>query len=150
MFPPKTEHTDFEKLAIGEFIIGKIAEVQYDLNHSFKGFGDKPDAIKPAVRFVFEFEGYQYHHFSRWLKFTTAEKSNLYKKYISKLVEGVEPDCQFDLDILKGMAVKTIWVEENDYQNIESIFPVGEKIPATSPVIAPEEEDEGIDGGDAI
>mgnify|MGYP001568893996 CR=1 FL=1 len=34
----------------------------------------------------------------------------------------------FDLDNLIGMRVKTIWEENGDFQNIESIFPEGAKL----------------------
>ncbi len=38
------------------------------------------------------------------------------------------PDMDFDLDILKGMDVKTIWVEDGDYDNLELIMPLGAKV----------------------
>ncbi len=72
------------------------------------------------------------------MKFTYAEKSNLYKKYISKLVENAEPDMDFDIDALNGMKVKTIWSEDNDFQNIDNIFPINGKIKSTAaPKVVP-------------
>lgn len=136
---PTKRKIDYEKVAIGEFIIGEISNIQYDLEHRFKGFGDREDTVTEAVRFVFDLEGYQFKHYSRWLKFTYGEKSTLYKKYLVKLVEGAHPDMDFDLDALKGMRVKTLWKEENGFQEIEAIFPIGKKLPLDAPVIESEE-----------
>lgn len=129
--PQRNGSKEFEKVAVGEFIIGTM-EVAYDQEHKFKGFQGKEDTIQPAVRFIFTLDGYKYKHYSRWMKFSYGEKANLYKKYVSKLVENAEPDMDFDLDALNGMKVKTIWSEDNDFQNIDNIFPVNGKIASTS------------------
>jgi hypothetical protein len=44
------------------------------------------------------------------------------------------PDMDLDLDLLKNMQVKTLWNENGEYQNLESIFPVGAKVKATDPL----------------
>ncbi|MGQ9570188.1 MAG: hypothetical protein ACUVWN_04630 [bacterium] len=136
---PAVKKIDFEKVKTGEFIPGEIANIQYDLNHKFKGFSGKPDVETEAVRFVFRLEGYEHKHYSRWMKFSYMEKANLYKKYLVKLVEGIQPDADFDLDALKGMRVKTIWKEDNGFQDVEAIFPLEKKIPLDAPVPEPEE-----------
>lgn len=125
---PTRRATEFEKVAIGEMINGVIESIAYDQEHKFKGFQGKEDTIQPAVRFKFALEGYKFPHYSRWFKFSYAEKSNLYKIFLTKLVENAKPDMNLDLDLLKGMKVKTIWVENQNFQNLESIFPVGNKI----------------------
>lgn len=128
MRPPKRDPKDYEKVAIGEFVFGHIVDVQYDMEHKFKGFQGAEDRIVPAVRFVFELEGYNHKHYSRWMTFNVGEKSNLYQKYLTKLVQNAMPDMDIDLDVLKGMRVKTIWSEKNDYQAIESIFAASNKV----------------------
>jgi len=128
MRPPKSSSMTFEKLKIGEFIYGTIDKVQYDNEHKFKGFEGKADSVAPAVRFVFKLQDYEFPHFSRWMKFNMGEKSNLYGKYISKLVAGAKPDMDFDLDELTNLEVKTIWDENGDFQNLENIWPMRGKI----------------------
>ena len=130
MKPPKRDSKDFEKVAIGEMIIGVIDDVVYDQQHKFKGYQGAEDTIQPAVRLKFTFKEYKYHHYSRWFKFSYAEKSNLYKIFLTKLVENAQPDMDFDLDMLKGMKIKTVWNENGDFQNLESIFPFDAKIKA--------------------
>jgi hypothetical protein len=138
MKPPQRSSTTFEKVKIGDFITGYISKIEYDNEHKFKGFEGKEDKISPAIRFVFKLDGYEYPHRSRWMNFNVGEKSNLYKKYISKLVANAKPDMSFDLDILLDMQVKTIWEENGDFQNLENIYPAGKKITI-------KDEDEGDD-----
>jgi len=73
------------------------------------------------------------------MRFNVGEKSNLYKKYLAKLVEGIIPDADFDIDHLRGMKIKTLWEESNDFQNIESIFPLDKKISYTEELAIQEE-----------
>lgn len=126
MKPPKRDSTDFEKVVIGEFINGEICDIEYEMEHKFVYKGQ--EKIAPAVRLVFKLDGYEYKHRTRWMTFNYGEKSNLYQKYLVKLVENAKPDMDFDLDGLKGMLVKTIWQEQNDFQSVESIFPLKNKI----------------------
>ncbi len=139
MKPQARSNKDFEKVIIGEMIPGTIIDITYDKEHKFKGFEGREDTIQEAVRFIFELEGYQYKHYSRWFKFNYGEKANLYKIFLSKLVEDAKPEMDFDLDLLKGMKVKTLWNENKDFQNLESIFPVGAKVKANDPL--PQTED---------
>ena len=145
MKPPKHEAKDFEKVAIGEMIPGEIVEINYDKEHKFKGFQGKEDTIQTGVRFKFLLENYQFPHYSRWFKFSYAEKSNLYKLFIAKLVENPLPDMDLDLDLLKGMKVKTLWNENGEFQNLESIFPAQNKIKATDPLPTEETTEEVVD-----
>ena len=132
MKPPDRPKTDFEKVKVGEFIHGTINDVQYDMEHKFK-FKDK-ETVAQAIRFVFTLDGYEHNHFSRWMRFNVGEKSNLYRKYISELIEGATPDMDFDLDVLKGAKVKTIWKEKNGFQYIDSIWPDGPKTDPNKPI----------------
>lgn len=141
---PAVNSTTFEKLAIGEFIAGTITKVEYDLTHKFKAFeAGKEDKIAPAIRFVFDFEGYEWPHRSRWMTFSVNVKSNLYKKYVVKLVNDPKPDKVFDFDIFLGMKIKAIWEDNDDFQNIESIYPDGKKltIPESKQDEPPAEDD---------
>jgi hypothetical protein len=141
---PQKRNQDFEKVAIGEMITGKISNIEYDKEHKFKGFQGGEDTIQEAVRFIFELDGYQHRHFSRWLKFNYGEKANLYKIFITKLVEDAQPDLDFDLDLLKGMKIKTLWAENKGYQNLESIFPVDAKVKASDPLPQRTTEEESV------
>lgn len=145
MKPPSKDKTDFEKVAIGEMLPGVIEDISYDQEHKFKGYQGGPDTIQPAVRFKFVLDGYKFAHYSRWYKFNYGEKANLYKIFLIKLVENAEPNIDFDLDLLKGMKVKTLWNENGDFQNLESIYPIDAKAKASDlvPQTAPEifEED---------
>jgi len=126
MIPPKSTQT-YEKVKVGEFVFGEIADIEYDMSHTFKGFQGKPDTQQAGVRLVFKLDGCEHPHKTRWMKFSYHEKANLYKNFVSKLVEGCAPGMEFDLDKIKGMKVKTIWANNGDFQNIENIFPVDKK-----------------------
>lgn len=142
MKPPKTNNSkSFEKLVVGELIKGVIDDVQYDMEHKFKGFQGAEDKIAPAIRFKFKLDGYQYPHYSRWMKFNIGEKSNLYQKYLSKLVVGAMPDMDIDLDVLKGMKIKTIWSENGDFQNLDNIYPYGNKLNLADVKVSDHEEE---------
>jgi hypothetical protein len=125
---------EFEKVKVGELIQGFIHSVQEDKEHLFKGFIDKetgqknPDTIGTAVRFVFMFDDYEFKHYGKWERKSFGAKSNLYKKYIEKLVEKPTPDQKFDLTIFEGLPVKTIWSEKNNFQTVDIILPLSEKI----------------------
>lgn len=123
MRPPK-QATDFERVKTGDFIEGKIIDVEYDMKHAFRGKFAREAA---AIRLIFELKNYKYKKRTRWMTFSLSEKSNLYKKYASGLIEGAYPDMEVDLDMLKGMEVKTIW-EGDDYQSVELIRPLREKL----------------------
>ena len=147
MKPPKKEKIDYEKVTIEDFTICTIADVVYDMEHTFKAFKTKEnpnaeDQVKPAVRFKFEVEGYQHPHYSRWMKFTLGEKSNLFVKFVSQLVDGAEPDMDVDLDVLKGVKCKILWAEKNEFQYPETVRPIGGKIKADAkPAREPGEDD---------
>ncbi len=123
-YPPK-RNIQYEKVKIGELISGVIQEIEYDNEHKFNYKGQ--ESVGPAVRFKFKLEGYSYLHSTRWMKFNVGEKANLYKQIISKLVKNARPDMCFDLDELRDMPVKTIWSENNDFQNLDNVYPLGEK-----------------------
>lgn len=138
---PIHREMEFEKVKIGEFVEGEIVKIEYDQEHKSNYQG--VEKIGPAVRLVFELKGYKYPHRSRWMSFSYGEKANLYKKYLTKLVEGACPDMDFDLDNLKNMRVKTIWTEENGFQSIDSIFPIDKKIALNAVVPILQEADLG-------
>lgn len=134
MKPQKQAPKDFERVSTDDFIPGVVEDIAYEEAHLFKGYGkDKkgtpiPDRTAPAVRFKFLLEGYKYPHYSRWMSFNYGEKSNIYLKFLVPLVEGAKPDMDFDLDQLKGLKVKILWAEKNDFQFVETIRPIGKKV----------------------
>jgi len=73
-------------------------------------------------------EGAKYPKYSRWMRLSLNAKATLYKKYASALIEGLEPEADIDLDILKGMTVNTKWKDNGDFQNLEEISAIGPKI----------------------
>lgn len=130
MIPQKqTSNREFEKVPTDDFVVGKIAELQYDLNKTFKGFDGNPDKVMQGVRFRFELEGCKYPHYSKWMKMVWSDKSNIFK-FVSDLVENCSVDSPFDLSILNGMAVKTLWSNKGEWQNLDKLRPVGGKIKA--------------------
>jgi hypothetical protein len=126
MKPPQQDRK-FEKIPTNDFVSAIIEEIQYEQEHEFTFKGTINKA--PGVKFKFIIEGCEYPHSSRWMKFIYAAKANLYQKYIVPLVEGAKPFMDFDMDQLKGMKVKMLWVDNGEYQNIETIRPAdGKKI----------------------
>lgn len=127
MRPPEREKTEFERIPqYGEPIKGKIVEIAYDKEH--KSVWEGKERVRFCVRFKLDLEGCQYPHYSRWLTFSYGEKATLFKKYIKPLVEGAQPDMDLDIDILKGLEIKTIWSADGEYDNLELIMPLGGKV----------------------
>lgn len=123
--PPRTK-LDYEKVDTEDWINGFIEEIQSDEKRD-TGFKDEESGepiIKHMIRFKFKLEGYSYPHYSRWMSLSYHEKSNLFKKYLSNLVEHAQPDMDFDLEQLKGMPVKMMWSNNGDFQNIEMVRPI--------------------------
>src|SRR3990167_10216226 len=106
---PEKKKGDYEKVTIGEFVFGSIEDIQLEKNHVFKYKDNVKEA--DAVRFKFKLDDYKFPHYSRWMLFFYGEKTSLYNKYLMKLIEGANPDMDFDLLCLKGMRVKTLWAE---------------------------------------
>lgn len=135
-FAPPKKDIDYERVSCDDWIEGAIFEIQEDMAHKFTYKGQ--ESTQPGVRFVFELKGYNFKHYSRWMKFNYGMKANLYLKYLMPLVDGAKPDMVFDIQDLKGLAVKTIWKEDvrgdQVYQSIETIRPLGKKLkPLTAP-----------------
>lgn len=126
---PPVKKMEYEKVPTNDFVNGFIEDIIYDENHMFKGFKGSPDESKPAVRLVFVIEGLKFPKKTSWMKFNYSAKSNLFKKYISSLVENPKEYMDFDLDQLKGLKVKMLWADNGEFQNIETIRPAdGKKI----------------------
>lgn len=135
MIPSNKKH-DYEMVKTDDWVLGTIKDIERDEHH--KTFFQGKEAEKDCVRLVFELEGYEYPHKSRWMTFNYSEKANLYNKYLISLVDGISPYCYFDIEKLKGLRIKTMWKTEkgkdgNDYQTIEIIRPAGEKIKYVPP-----------------
>lgn len=126
MRPPSRPKTEFEQVATDDWTVGVISEIQYNENH--KRIWQGEEKVGPAVRLKFMLDGYQFPHYSGWLTFSYGEKTNLYKKYISTLVEGAVPEMEFDMDQLKDLPVKIMWKQNGEYQNVELIRPINGKV----------------------
>ena len=142
---------DYEKVATGIFVEGIIEEVQYQDKRLFKGFEGAADSYAPAARFKFAIDGRVFPHYSRWMKFSLHSKATLYKKYVTKLVEDAYEYMDFDFDAFNGMRVKTIWSDNGDFQDIDLIAPLGEKLkveliePENTGEPCPKEFDESVE-----
>lgn len=121
-FPPKPVN-EYEKVKTEEWVSGVIQDIQYE-DRLFKG----ADGVKPAVRFKMTLVGCEYPHYSRWMSFGCSEKSKLYISFIQPLVDGAKPYMDFDLDVLKGAKIKTMWSNNGEYQNLDMVRPQEEKI----------------------
>ena len=122
---------EFERIPkYDEWIEGTILDIEYDENHkrSFQG----EEKIGPCVRLKIGLKGCQFPHRSKWQTFSYGEKANLYKQFVSVLVEDAEPDMDLDLDVLKSMPVKTMWSEDGEYDKLVMIRPLGEKVKAAA------------------
>jgi len=116
----------YEKVAVDEWLLGTIDAVQYDpaklYNHKNKETQEWEKLTAPHVRFKFRFDGYEYPHYSRWMKASTNEKSNLYSKYLKYLCPNHDPmDQAIDVGLLAGVRVKVMWENHEDFQNITSL-----------------------------
>lgn len=141
MLPPPRPKIAYEQVIVDEWIKGTISEIEYDMEHKsmFKGV----EKVGPAVRIKLTLDGYKFPKSSGWMAFVYAAKANLFKTYISQLVNDARTDMKFDLDLLKDMPIKVMFVQNDEYQNVSQIRPLGEKINAnTEPAEdAPEAEE---------
>ena len=135
---PKPPKMQYEKVPVNDLIPAVIDDIEYEEKHEFIWKGKTVEAS--AVRFFFNIEGCKHLHQSRWMKFFYLDKSTLLKKYVMPLVEGAKANMDFDLNHLKGMKIKMLWVDgKDDYQNIESIMPFDKKLPFTAEEAPPTE-----------
>ncbi len=125
---------DYERVRIDDFVKGVIEEVQEEPEHAFpvfKKMGEKyvkaGENVFFGVRMKYKLEGCEYPHFSRWMKFTYGERSNLFTKYLTNLVKDAKPEMDFDIQALKGLEVKTLW-DDNKFQGLITIMPLKGKI----------------------
>lgn len=144
---PKRE---YEQVVVDEWLSGTIAEVQYDKAHPYdqrNEDGTTTKEVAPHVRFKFALDGYQFPHYSRWMKASTYKMANLYKKYLKPLCPEHDPeDCVVDVSKLTGVAIKIMYEQNGEYQNVTNIRPVDKTLnlivddsPAT---VTPESDEE--------
>jgi hypothetical protein len=135
MKPPPRTKMQYEKVNTEDWVTGIIEDIQRDEKRD-TGFKDEETGeplIKDCIRFKFKLEGYNYPHYSRWMTFSYHEKAGLMKKYLFNLVEGAQPDMDFDIERFKNLPVKLMWSNNGDFQNIEMIRPLEKKIDPTVP-----------------
>lgn len=132
MRPPTKGNIEYERIQkYDEWIPGHIDEIRLEENRLTGFMDEKTKQPKRAdmVRFKFALEGHSYPHYSRWMSYSFGEKANLFKKYLKHLVADAQPDMDFDLDLLKGFKVKTMWTANGDFDNLEQIRPLGVPFP---------------------
>lgn len=127
------KNIEYERCEDLVWINGVISKIEERLNKNRKFKDQETGEYKTReveeVRFVFDLEGYQYAHRSRWMTKSVAEKSNLYAKYLKELIPGLQPNSAVDLDRLIGKEVKTMWDTETgkdgrEWQHIKIIKPI--------------------------
>ncbi len=126
---PKSDY-EYERLEVDIWLKGRINDIQFRVNDK-RSFTDKKTNEKKLrsvdeVRFVFEFEGYDYKHYSRWMTKSVYKESQLFKKYLKNLIPDIEPDMTVDLNSLIGKKIKSMWENEkgqdgNTYQTLITI-----------------------------
>src|ERR1044072_6884510 len=117
----KPQRKEFEQVKTDEWLTGKIIDIQYDQEHEFVYKGNK--TISPGVRIIFNLDGYKEKKYSRWMYFNYGNKSNLYKLFVSTLIEGAYPNMDLDLDSLKGLPIKVMYAQNGEYQNLVMVRP---------------------------
>lgn len=121
VFIPKSQKIDYEMVKIDEWLLGEIVDVQEfkDVEQIFTNDeGEKETRKVTKVRFKFSLEGYSYPHYSRKMTASLNEKSNLYK-FLSQLYgDKITPDIAVNLDLLKGVKIKTMWDEKKYDDNV--------------------------------
>lgn len=143
----------YEQVPIEDFVTGIITEVGYEKEQEFKSkFGN---SVQEGVYLKFKIDGLKFPKRTRWMKLNYSKKSNLFKKYISSLVDGAKEYMNYDVDRLLGLQVKMLWKnEEADngkiYQSIDVIRPVGKKLPLLEGAMSKEEKDAIIEQLDAL
>ena len=103
---------EYEKVTIDEWIEGNILDVEVELNVKSEwknNDGEIEEKISDKVRFVFELEGYNFKHRSKWMTISTHKKSTLYKDFLVSLFPTLKPGVTVDLEMLKNAKVKTMW-----------------------------------------
>jgi hypothetical protein len=127
MKPPKRQ-TNYERVPVyDEWINGKIEDIEYEMER--KTMWEGKEKVGPHVRFKFILEGCKFPKKTPWMSFNYSEKANLYKKFITALVADAAPDLDFDLDALKGLDVKVMFTQNGEYDNIEMVRPLKNKVP---------------------
>lgn len=119
--------TDFEQVAVDEWLPGTVEEVQFekDREYTYKGETKKSD----SVRFKFKLDGYQFPHYSRWMMASTNKKTNFYLKYLKYLCPRF--DCEgkmIDLDQLTDAKIKIMFEQNGEYQNVTQIRGLDENL----------------------
>lgn len=137
MRPPVRPKREYEKVPVEVWVNGEIEEIQYKDDH--ENFNKEK---VQGVRLKLSLEGCKFPHYTRWMTFGYAEKSNLYKLVILPLVQDAKQFMEFDIDELKGFKIKTMWSNNEEYQNLDMMRPRDTKlVPSGEPsgVASPDE-----------
>lgn len=130
MQPKPRAKLEYEKVRTDDWTQGIVEDIQLEENRK-TGFKDEEtgeEIIKDCVRFKFKLDGYDHPHYSNWMSFSYHEKAGLFLKYICSLVKDAKPDMTFNLERIKGMGVKVMWADKGEYQRVEMVRPLKEKL----------------------
>lgn len=119
MKPPKRE---YEQVEVDTWLNGEITDIQYEESHEFTYKGNVNSG--PGVKIIIKLDDYKDSKHTRWMYFNYGEKSNLYKLWLSPLVQGAKPNMDFDLDGLKGTKIKVMYAQNGEYQNLVMVRPL--------------------------
>jgi hypothetical protein len=124
--PPK-EKTDFEKVVVDEWVTGEIVgeDIFKNVDQKFTNKQGETEIRKvDQVRFKFKLDGYEFPHYSRRMTLSTSEKSNLFKFLQQIYGDNIVPDIAVNTEKLKGLRIKTMWINNKDFQNLTQIRPL--------------------------
>lgn len=129
---------DFERVILDEWIMGVIEDIQ-EFKNVEKTYtnddGEKETKKITQVRFKFKLDGYAYAHYSKKMTASMNERSSLFLFLQQLYGELLSPDVPVELDMLKGIKIKTMWSEVtlksgNKFQYPDKIRSLEDNLPA--------------------
>lgn len=141
---PKNTSQPIEDVPLDIWIKGRIEDIKYEENHKFTDKKTNETKERDACKIIMRLDGLNNLKETFWLAFSYDERSNLYGKFISQLVEGAVPYLDFDLDGLKGCYIKIMYEQKpnNKYPSIMSVKPLKEKVKIAPPAVEDSDPDE--------
>ena len=137
---------DFEKVILDEWIEGTIEDIQEfkDVEKTYTNDdGEKETRKINQVRFKFKLDGYEYAHYSKKMTASMNERSSLYIFLQQLYGDLLAPDIPVELDMLKGVKIKSMWNEVtlkngNKFQYPDKVRSLEAELPAIWNVETPE------------
>ena len=144
------EKMEFEKVILDEWVEGTISDIQEfkDVEKIYKNkeTGEMEPRKIDQVRFKLTLDGYSFPHYTRKMTQSMNERSNLFIFLQQIYGQNIVPDVGVELDVLKGLRVKTMWNEVPMKEG--GVFQYPDKIRPLSPppaIWVPHDEPEIIE-----